>query len=72
MSNLKALLAVLLGALLFLAVVIWLGTLADRIGCHARWMRSGFDADYGILTGCRVSVDYGKTWIPEANYRKAD
>ena len=39
-------------------------------GCRARWKDSGMQVQWGVMSGCRVSRDEGKTWIPEERYRE--
>jgi hypothetical protein len=48
----------LVGALLLLLYA------SGPLACEEKWKNSGYQSDYGFLSGCRVSRD-GKVWIPE-------
>jgi len=39
-----------------------------RNSCRVKWADSGFQTDYGVIAGCRISKD-GVHWIPSDNYR---
>jgi hypothetical protein len=40
--------------------------------CHAKWRDSGMPVDFGLMSGCRISEDGGKTWIPEERWRQVN
>lgn len=40
--------------------------------CRQQWNESGLLWKYSIFSGCKISSDGGKTWIPDSKYRKTD
>lgn len=41
-----------------------------RRECRAKWNNSGYKVQYDFWSGCTVSADDGKTYIPSENYRE--
>ena len=63
--------AILLAALLVLVTLVtFVYTAPARIRCHTRWADAGVKVDYSITSGCRLSEDDGKTWIPSDHWRR--
>ena len=57
---------ILLVVLFCAGLVLW-----ESTTCESRWARAGFQARYGITTGCLVETKPG-LWIPEKNYRQLE
>ena len=39
----------------------------DEVGCYAQTADMGYDARWGVWTGCQIEVESGK-WIPLDSY----
>ena len=37
--------------------------------CHRRWDESGMKVKWEFMSGCKLSKDGGKTWVPANVYR---
>ena len=59
---------------LVIAAIIALVFISPLMGfpCRMQWAESGLPYKFGILSGCKISTDGGKTWIPDSKYRKTD
>lgn len=60
-------------ALIVVVVVggmIGLANMAAKASCEQQWADSGFAAQYGFFSGCRIAKD-GK-WIPTDVYRELE
>lgn len=42
------------------------------IACKSKWSESGLVSKWGLVAGCRISLDGGKTYIPEERYRQIE
>ncbi len=61
---------VVVWSLAIIGVTLIGGILWNSAACNAKWTRSGFESDYGIIQGCVIKVK-GR-WIPEERYRDLD
>ena len=41
----------------------------ERASCHARWQNSVMPSRFGFFSGCLISLDGGRTWVPDASLR---
>lgn len=54
-----------LPSILFIVVM----AIAGKAECAGKFQDSGMPFKYGFVSGCLVSTDKGKTFIPAENYR---
>ena len=64
----KELALFVLGCVLFVCGMFAIAFQLDGASCKARWNRSGYAVEYGVMQGCLVQRKDG-TWVSETNLR---
>jgi hypothetical protein len=44
----------------------------SKIDCYSKWEQSGFQIQYGLMSGCLIKSSEKSNWIPADNYREVE